>query len=133
MQQRPDDTGLMVAGVIIVLATLGAYITLTLTGYGADTTELLAFITPVVAALLIIRKVDSGQGRQEQVLQTIQRQTNGELDRRVREGTLASLKAVGLIEPDVVRPARFPELEYPEKGLPGDDPVRRHPTPPPVD
>jgi|GEM_PF-3973130 len=86
-----NDTALLAAGTIIVLATLGTYLALTLTGYGDDTTELLAFITPVAAALLVIRKVDTGTAKQDQVLAQIERQTNGELDRRIREGTKASL------------------------------------------
>lgn len=87
----PADVWLTSAGTVIVLATLAAYIILTLYGYGDSTTQLLGFITPVVAALLILRKVDNTRTQQQETLAKIERQTNGELDRRIREGVTDAL------------------------------------------
>lgn len=94
-----DDNPLMIAGVIIVLAVLGCYMALVLTGNTESTTELLTFVTPVVAALLIVRKVSAETQRQDLTLAKIERQTNGVLDARIREGVAASLEAAGLAKP----------------------------------
>lgn len=89
------DRTLVVSGLVIVLAVLGCFVYLTVSGHGDSTTALLSFVTPVVAALLIARQVSTEARRQDVVIEKIAEQTNGVLDGRIRRGVAAELESHG--------------------------------------
>lgn len=93
---HPGDRTLVWAGLVIVLAVLGCFVYLTVSGHGDSTTEMLSFVTPVVAALLIARQVSTEARRQDVVIEKIAEQTNGVLDGRIRAGVAAELEAHGV-------------------------------------
>lgn len=73
----------MVSGLVAFVASLVAFVALTIKG--EDTTGLLAFVTPVVGALLIVSRLDSRSDAQDQALTQITRQTNGVLSQRIAD------------------------------------------------
>lgn len=101
-QRDSNGRDLLIAGVVVFALTIGALVTLTLAGH--DTTPLLTLAGPVVAALLVTGHLNRVTGQQNRQLQRtaagveeVRKQTNGVLDRRIREQTTAALQDVGLI------------------------------------
>lgn len=72
-----NPNAVLISGVTVVLAMIAAY--LYAEPRGINTTPLMAFVSPVVAALLIINRVDRVQQTADQAV----RQTNGELTAKV--------------------------------------------------
>lgn len=84
------------AGVVIFVATLGALVTLELTGNKTETVMLLA--GPVVAALLVNGHLSTKTDEQNVKLDKITAQTNGVLDGRIKTQTLAALAEAGVVQ-----------------------------------
>lgn len=103
MLNKPNDR--LVAGLILFVVLIGAY--LVLAHVGADTGPVMLFGGPIVTYLILGSKVDknfelaageradlgSTLADQNTVLTTITRQTNGELDRRIRHAAEAAVIA----------------------------------------
>lgn len=103
---RGDNNGrdLLLAGVVVFGLSLAALVVLSLNN--RDTSELMALVGPVVAALLVTGHVNRVTGQQNQQLQRtsenvqkVREQTNGVLDRRIRQQTTQALADAGLIPP----------------------------------
>jgi hypothetical protein len=94
-QNREDASGnaTLVAGVIAFLAALGALVYME--SHGHPTTELMALAGPVIAALLVTRHVSKLTRHQNEKLETVVQQTNGQLDDRIRAQVLAALTEAG--------------------------------------
>lgn len=104
----PKGTPQLIAGVVVFLATLAAFVYLT--AMGKDTTTLVTLCGPTVAGLLVIghqARTTAAQNahleQQTEQLQTITRQTNGVLDGRIKSGAKAAvteaLQEAGIIGP----------------------------------
>jgi len=78
-----------VVGIIAFVAAVAAFVVLSVKGL--DTTGLLAFVTPVIGALLIVGRLDSRSDAQDQALTQITKQTNGVLTGRIEEAVVAAL------------------------------------------
>lgn len=94
--ERVASTRDYLAGSVVVFALLlAAYVTLTITGH--DTGGLVALGAPVLAGLLLAAKVQTLTTQQNDVLAKIDRNTNGALDGRIREGVAAVLDDRGIV------------------------------------
>lgn len=87
-----DGTVKLLSGVVLLLATMGAY--LYMKSQHMEDTGLLALVSPVITYLVIGGKVDAAADGQNatlaqhsETLAKISKNTNGELDRRIREGS----------------------------------------------
>lgn len=90
------STGQLVAGTVILIATLAAFLALELTNHGGSTPILLALITPVVGALLINAHQSASTRATDEKLSRLLSQTNGELDARMRDIIKSSLIDTGV-------------------------------------
>ncbi len=88
------STPTLLAGVVVFITTAAAFVVLQVTGHPTD--KLLTLAGPVVAALLITGRVDKHADDQEHVLTKIQQQTNGVLDKRIKNGAKAALREAGI-------------------------------------
>lgn len=88
---------LWLSGVVYALALLALVV---LEVAGRDTTALLSLVGPVIAALFIAGHVDRVTGEQNEAIGRIERQTNGVLDQRIKDGTAEAIKT---LLPDLVR------------------------------
>jgi len=117
-QEQGRDSGrdLLLAGVAVFALSLAALVVLSLND--RDTSQLMALVGPVVAALLVTGHVNRVTGQQNQQLERtadnveqVKKQTNGVLDARIRAQTTQALADAGLIPPagpvhvDLGRPA----------------------------
>lgn len=98
-RHREDASGnaTLVAGVVVFLSTIGAYVYMETHGYG--TAQLLALAGPVIAALLITKHVTTLTRKQNEQIETVVQQTNGQLDARIREQVRAAITDAGLAAP----------------------------------
>ncbi|MBT2400636.1 hypothetical protein [Streptomyces sp. ISL-100] len=80
---KTSNTSTLVAGLIAFVCSVAAYVVLT--ARGLETTGLLAFVTPVIGALLVVSRLDSRSDAQDQALTQITRQTNGVLTSRIAD------------------------------------------------
>lgn len=112
MSAKASPAAYLAAAVACVVVVVIGYVALTI--HGDDTGGLLAFVTPTIAALLLAGQVQSVNKDQEQrheenkellvetadTVHAVQRQTNGELDARiralVREATSEALDQLGV-------------------------------------
>lgn len=78
-----------VIGIIAFTVSVAAYVVLAVKGL--DTTGLIAFVTPVIGALLIVARLDSRSDAQDQALTQITHQTNGVLSSRISESVATEL------------------------------------------
>lgn len=76
-----------VAGLIVYVTTVAAFLALALTGHDDNTTELLGLAGPVVAGLLINARLSPIAAK----VTKIDEQTNGVLDERITAGVRAGL------------------------------------------
>ena len=67
---------------------------------GRSTTNLMALVAPVVAALFIARRIDHVTTAQNKAIEKIDQQTNGVLDERIKTQTKAALREAGIIGED---------------------------------
>ena len=89
------------AGLVLAACGIGAFVALVLTGHSDQVDKLVAFVGPSIAALLIIgnanRQHEDNKERlqsQDSKLLQIEKQTNGVLDARIKEGTKAAVTEV---------------------------------------
>lgn len=99
MSDRRLDALTLILGTVVVLATMAAYLYAQVRGIEVD--ALLAFVVPVVSALLIVRQVDKVHATTKQV----EKQTNGELTRRLEDHRAATVAEVRQIVEGTVAPA----------------------------
>ena len=94
----------LAAGVAVFLALLAAFVLLTLNHM--DTAGLVALGAPVVGALLVTGHVSKVTSEQNATIAKIDKQTNGVMDARIRDGVQTVLRDNGLIPAaDPVEPA----------------------------
>lgn len=94
--ERAASTRDYLLGAVAVFALLlGAFVTLTLAG--RDTGGLVAIGAPVLAGLLLAAKVQTVTQQQNETLAKIDRNTNGALDGRIREGVSSVLRDAGVL------------------------------------
>ena len=97
------DPKQLAGGIVLAGAGIAGFLVLVLTGHEDQVDKFLAFIGPSIAALLIIGHQGRRMDTQDRKLETIEKQTNGVLDRRIQEGTTkavsALLEAHGVIGP----------------------------------
>lgn len=99
----------LVAGALLAVFMIPAYIYMK--AHQIDHGDLFAVLTPLVVFLIIGAKVDEQSEHQNKKLDTIQRQTNGMLDKMWAQGYRQSaldLAAKGLVSPDVARAVEPP-------------------------
>lgn len=106
---KDNGRDVLIAGVVVFVASLGALVFLQAKGLG--TAELIALAGPVVAALLVTGHVSRVTGEQNQQIERIERQTNGVLDERIKRQTIAALVESGVIAAPGSLPA--PKLDNP--------------------
>lgn len=87
----------LLAGVVAFVALIGAFVVLTV--QHADTGALVALGGPVVMALLVTGHVSKVTEEQNSAIATIQKQTNGVLDARIRDGVTEVLTRAGVLPP----------------------------------
>lgn len=92
MNSNPNPNVKLVVGVILAVATLATYIVLRVNKI--ETGELLLFATPLVTFLLVGGKVENESAKQNEVLNKIDKQTNGVLDERIRRETTKAVNEV---------------------------------------
>lgn len=80
----PNPNQKMWAGVLLAVLAIGAYIYMK--QMNIDEAGLMVFLTPLVTYLLIGAKVDKTTSDQNQQLDKIEKQTNGNLEREYRRG-----------------------------------------------
>jgi hypothetical protein len=91
-EQRASDHLTFLAGLVFVVS-VAALVTLEV--MGKPTTNLMALVSPVVAALFVAGHINRVTAKQNEHIQKIEHQTNGVLDQRIRDGVLAALNARG--------------------------------------
>jgi hypothetical protein len=95
------------AGVVFVVS-VAALVALELAG--RPTAALLGLVGPVVSGLVVTAYVGQRVGTVQDKVEKVQQQTNGDLDRRLRQhgedSTVAALIRTGLVTPDTVTPKR---------------------------
>lgn len=69
--------------------TIGGFVVLTLKG--ADTTAFIGLVTPILGAVFVINHLDHRSDKQDETLGQIKEQTNGVLDKRIKDGVLKAL------------------------------------------
>jgi len=91
-----DGTAKLLAGTVLLLATMAAW--LYMRSQHMEDTGLLALVSPVITYLILGGKVDAAADGQNatlahhsETLAKISRNTNGELDRRIVEGSRAAI------------------------------------------
>lgn len=82
MSRQIFAIGALVAVVVLSLAAVGAAM------YGTLTPNLIGFLAPTIATLLVLLKVEDTQ----KDVQKVERRVNGELDGRIRENVLSALE-----------------------------------------
>lgn len=97
---------ILLAGVVFIVSVAAL---VALEAMGRSTTNLMALVGPVVAALLVGGHVSNLTSQQNRSIQKIEAQTNGVLDARIRtQGKAAMLEALtesGVIPGAVIPPA----------------------------
>lgn len=74
---------------VIYVTSLAGYVTLAL--QGKATAEYVTLVGPVIAALFVVGHMDKRSDRQDEVLGQIKENTNGVLDKRIKDGVRAAL------------------------------------------
>ncbi|WP_413114797.1 hypothetical protein ACK1X7_07265 [Streptomyces sp. CY1] len=73
----------------VAALVIAGFVVLTLKG--ADTTGFVALVAPVLGAVFVINHLDHRSDQQDMILQRISEQTNGVLDKRIKDGVRAAL------------------------------------------
>ena len=89
MNNAPNPNVKLVAGVALAVAAVGAYVYLK--SHTLDVQELFIFLGPLVTYLLIGSKVEAETNKQNTKLDKIDAQTNGILDKRIKDAVHAVL------------------------------------------
>lgn len=104
---RPNPTAALIAAAVVALGVIGAVVGLDVSGHQGDVPTVLGLGGPLVAGLLAVARVDlhtAGQNatldQHTEQLATITAQTNGVLDKRIRDGVREVLDAAGLLPQD---------------------------------
>lgn len=77
-------------GAAVLAMALGAYVALALAE--KPTGELVTMIGPILAALFIVRRVDARTDEQNRAINRVEKQTNGQLDQRIKDNVRAVLE-----------------------------------------
>ena len=113
---------------LVFVVSVAAFVALEVTGN--DTDGLLVLVGPVVAALLVTGQVRSETAKQNMTLDAIREQTNGVLNRRMREAVETVLKETGLVTTEAtVTPPPVADPPAPAGPSPADRvdlPLGRH-------
>lgn len=89
---------------VVFVITIAAYVVLEVRG--RDTSGLIALVTPVLASLYVVARVERRTDAQDSALSRIEAQTNGVLDERIREGTKAAFLELAEAEAAKAPPLR---------------------------
>jgi hypothetical protein len=130
---RPNPTAALLAACAVAVAVIGAVVGLDVSGQQGDVATVLGIGGPLIAGLLAIARVDSVTAGQNSTLEqhgqqlaTITAQTNGVLDKRIRDGVTIALHAAGLVpsrrtaDMPVVAAAVAPSITPPPAPSPED-------------
>lgn len=85
-----SNATLVLAGVVFVVAVV-AFVVLEVTGHNTD--GLMVLVGPAIGALLVSGQLTS----QNKVMDKIERQTNGVMDKRIEDGVARALVAHGVV------------------------------------
>lgn len=75
--------------IVVYVTSLAGYVVLAI--QGEPTAEYVTLVGPVIAAMFVVSHLDRRSDQQDQVLGKIQENTNGVLDRRIKDGVKAAL------------------------------------------